>query len=148
MADLLPVGARAPDFRLPTSGGDMLSLSDLIGQKHVVLVFYVGDNTPDCNRQLLSLRDDVPELEKMDILVLAINPAGAEEHARYGKQLGLNFPLLSDAGGYVAAQYRALNQDRSVQRSVYIVDREGLVRFAARGLHWVPEFYEALAHLA
>ena len=67
---------------------------------------------------------------------------------RYGKQLGLNFPLLSDAGGYVAAQYRALNQDRSVQRSVYIVDRAGLVRFAARGLHWVPEFYETLAHLA
>jgi thioredoxin-dependent peroxiredoxin len=79
--------------------------------------------------------------------VLGINPAGVEEHARYGAQLGLNFPVLSDAGGQVTAQYGALNPDRSVQRSVYVVDKEGRIRFAARGMHWVPEFYEALSSL-
>jgi thioredoxin-dependent peroxiredoxin len=83
----------------------------------------------------------------LDILVLGINPAGVEEHARYRAQLGLNFPVLSDAGGQVTAQYGALNPDRSVQRSVYVVDKEGLIRFAARGMHWVPEFYEALTNL-
>jgi thioredoxin-dependent peroxiredoxin len=83
----------------------------------------------------------------LDILVLGMNPAGVEEHARYRAQLGLNFPVLSDAGGQVTARYGALNPDRSVQRSVYVVDKEGLIRFAARGMHWVPEFYEALANL-
>jgi peroxiredoxin Q/BCP len=123
------------------------SLAALRQQNHVVLIFYVGDNTPDCNRQLASLRDDLPELAGMDIMVVGINPAGVEEHARYSSQLGLNFPLLHDAEGHVASQYGAFNADRSVQRSVYVVDKAGLIRFAARGMHWVPEFYEALASL-
>ena len=147
MPDLLPVGTRAPDFTLPASDGQTLTLSSLLGRKHVVLVFYVGDNTPDCNRQLSSLRDDMPELEGLDVVVLGINPAGVEEHARYGAQLDLNFPLLYDAEGQVAVRYGAFNPDRSVQRSVYVVDKAGLIRFAARGMHWVPEFYEALASL-
>jgi thioredoxin-dependent peroxiredoxin len=145
--DLLPVGTQAPDFRLPASDGQTLSLSSLAGRKHVVLIFYVGDNTPDCNRQLSSLRDDMPELEGMDILVLGINPAGVEEHARYCTQLSLNFVLLSDTGGQVAAQYGALNLDQSVQRTVYVVNKKGVIRYAARGMHWVPEFYEALSSL-
>jgi peroxiredoxin Q/BCP len=147
MSDLLPVGTPAPDFTLPSTDGQALTLSALAGRKHVVLVFYVGDNTPDCNRQLSSLRDDAPELEGSDILVVGVNPASVEEHARYCGQLGLNFPLLNDVGGQVAAQYGAHNPDRSVQRSVYVIDKAGLIRFAARGMHWVPEFYEALSRL-
>jgi peroxiredoxin Q/BCP len=83
----------------------------------------------------------------LEVSVVGINPASVEEHARYSAQLSLNFPLLSDVGGQVAAQYSALNPDGSVQRSTYVVDKEGLIRFAARGMHWVPEFYEALANL-
>jgi len=86
-------------------------------------------------------------MEGLDILVLGINPASVEEHARYGAQLGLNFPLLSDLGGQVATQYGALNADRSVQRSVYVVDKAGMIRFAAHGMHWIPEFYETVANL-
>lgn len=86
-------------------------------------------------------------MEELDILVLGINPASAEEHARYSEQLSLNFPLLSDSAGQVAAQYGALNSDRSVQRSVYAVDKAGMIRFAARGMHWTPEFYETVANL-
>jgi peroxiredoxin Q/BCP len=147
MADLLEVGAAAPDFALPAADGRTLALRDFAGRKHVVLVFYVGDNTPDCNRQLASLRDDMAELAGLDIQVLGINPASAEDHARYSAQLQLNFPLLSDVDGRVAAQYGALNADRSVQRSVYVIDKSGVIRFAARGMHWTPEFYEALASL-
>jgi peroxiredoxin len=146
--DLLSVGSQAPDFTLDAADGQPLTLSALRGRKHVVLIFYVGDNTPDCNRQLSSLRDDVPELDGWDILVVGINPGGVEEHARYYTLLGLNFPLLHDVGGLVASQYGALNPDRSVQRSVYVVDKDGLIRFAARGMHWVPEFYEALSTLS
>jgi peroxiredoxin Q/BCP len=89
----------------------------------------------------------MPAFAEMDIMVVGINQASVEEHARYREQLGLNFPLLSDAAGRVAAQYGALNLDRSVQRSVYVVDKAGVLRFAARGFHWVPEFYEVLANL-
>jgi peroxiredoxin len=47
MSDLLPIGTRAPDFTLPVTEEETLTLSALVGRKHVVLVFYVGDNTPD-----------------------------------------------------------------------------------------------------
>jgi peroxiredoxin Q/BCP len=83
----------------------------------------------------------------LDILVVGVNPGTVEDHARYRQQLDLDFPLLSDAGGQVAARYGALNPDRSMQRSVYVIDKAGVIRFAARGLHWVPEFYEVLANL-
>jgi peroxiredoxin len=89
----------------------------------------------------------MPELAGLDIMVVGLNPAGVEEHARYVTELSLNFPLLYDAGGQIASQYGAFNSDRSVQRSVYVVDKQGLIRFAARGMHWVPEFYEALSSL-
>jgi peroxiredoxin Q/BCP len=72
MPDLLPVGAQAPDFTLLAADGQPLSLSSLAGRKHVVLVFYAGDNTPDCNRQLSSLRDDAAEFDALDILVVGI----------------------------------------------------------------------------
>ena len=47
MAELLQAGTRAPDFVLPATGGRPIALSDLTGRTHTVLVFYVGDNTPD-----------------------------------------------------------------------------------------------------
>jgi peroxiredoxin len=47
MPELLPIGSRAPDFSLPAADGHMIALSHLIARHHVVVVFYVGDNTPD-----------------------------------------------------------------------------------------------------
>jgi peroxiredoxin len=47
MLDLLPVESQAPEFSLPATDGQPFRLSELAGRKHVVLVFYVGDNTPD-----------------------------------------------------------------------------------------------------
>jgi peroxiredoxin len=47
MSDLLPIGSQAPDFSLAATDGQTITLSELAGHKHVVLVFYVGDNTPD-----------------------------------------------------------------------------------------------------
>jgi hypothetical protein len=47
MPDLLPVGSQAPEFSLPATDGQPFTLGELAGRKHVALVFYVGDNTPD-----------------------------------------------------------------------------------------------------
>ena len=46
MADLLPIGSRAPDFTLQGTGGQTVRSADFQGQKHLVLVFYVKDSTP------------------------------------------------------------------------------------------------------
>jgi peroxiredoxin len=47
MADLLPIGVHAPNFALPATHEQTITLHDFAGRKHVVLIFYMGDNTPD-----------------------------------------------------------------------------------------------------
>ncbi|GIX45890.1 MAG: peroxiredoxin [Candidatus Tectimicrobiota bacterium] len=148
MPEPLPVGTQAPDFCLPATGGKTVCLHDFRGKHHVVLVFYVGDNTPECNRQLAALQEALPELEACGATVLGINPGALEDHERYAQQLGLSFPLLHDAGAQVAALYGARQEDGTVRRTVYIVDRQGIVRYGKPGMHWNEAFFSTLTSLA
>jgi peroxiredoxin Q/BCP len=74
-----------------------------------------------------------------------VNPAGVDSHRKYVDKMGFNFPLLSDPGSKVAAQYGATKDDGvGIQRSVVLIGRDGKVRFAARG---APGASESLAVL-
>jgi len=69
-----------------------------------------------------------------------VNPAGTESHAGYVQKLHFNFPLLSDPDRAIARAYHALKDDnRGIQRSVYVVNRDGTVAFARRGAPPVDE---------
>ena len=69
-----------------------------------------------------------------------VNPAGIESHAGYVQKLHFNFPLLSDPDRAIARAYHALkDDDRGIQRSVYVVNRDGTVAFARRGAPPVDE---------
>lgn len=82
---------------------------------------------------------------KAGVQPFGINPAGWEDHRRYAAKLRLPFPLLSDPDREVAGSYGALKEDgKSIQRSVVLVGRDGIVRFAARG---APGAKESLAAL-
>jgi peroxiredoxin Q/BCP len=147
MSEPLAVGAQAPDFSLPATGGRTIALSDYRGKQHLVLVFYVGDNTPDCNRQLGSLQEERAELEACNTAVVGLNSGELAEHERYVRQLGLSFPLLHDAGARVAALYGARQDDGTVRRTVYLIDKQGMVRYGKPGMHWNEEFFTALGAL-
>jgi peroxiredoxin len=78
----------------------------------------------------------MPTYESANVLPLGLNPAGADSHRRYGQKLRLPFPLLSDRERAATRAYGALKLGgRLVQRSVVLVDQDGLVRFAAVGAH-------------
>lgn len=144
----LIVGTIAPDFCLMGTGGRRVSLEDYRGKQHLILVFYPGNNTPNCNRQLASLQEALEEFSQMGTAVVAINPAPLEEHEKYRQQLQFSFPLLSDPGGAVAQKYQAFNElERTNQRTVYIIDKQGIIRYAKQGMHWDPEFLEVLEEL-
>jgi peroxiredoxin Q/BCP len=147
MSAPLAVGTPAPDFRLPATGSQTVSLSDYRGQQHLIVVFYVGDNTPDCNRQLSSLQEEMAELEACHAAVIGINTGELADHERYVQQLGLSFPLLHDPGAQVAALYGARQDDGTVRRTVYLIDKQGLVRYGKPGMHWNEEFFTALGSL-
>jgi len=106
-------------------------LSALRG-KNVVLVFYPGDDTPGCTRQLCEFRDRWETLRDRGIEVFGVNPQGATAHARFRAKFQFPFPLLVDKGRQVAKLYQA--NGLIVKRTVYLIGPDGAVRFARRGM--------------
>ncbi len=139
--DPLPVGSKAPDFTLPTQAGKKVKLSSLRG-KNVVLVFYPGDDTMICRKQLCEFRDAWPDFRGLNVVVFGINPQSAESHREFRDRYQFPFPLLVDADQQVAALY---NSDGGmVNRTVYLIGPDGVIRYARRGM---PQPQEVLALL-
>ena len=127
------VGDRAPDFTLPGTGGREVSLADFAGRP-VVLVFYPGDDTPVCTRQLTSYNDALDEFGRLDAQVLGISAQDVASHDAFAGKHGFSFPLLADTDKAVAQRYGTLGPIGFPRRSVFIVDGEGIVRYAHRAI--------------
>jgi len=133
MASGITVGDTAPDFTLPGTGDRSYSLSEYRGQP-VVLVFYPGDNTPVCTKQLNSYTADIGEFEGVSAQVLAISPQSVESHEGFAAKHGFKFPLLADTDKRVAGLYGTLGPLGFPRRSVFVVDGDGVVRYAHRAI--------------
>lgn len=129
----ISIGDRAPDFSLASTGGQTVSLSDYAGQP-VVLVFYPGDDTPVCTKQLNSYNDDLAQFDALQAQVLGISAQGIESHQKFSGKHGFRFPLLADTDKKVAALYGTLGPIGFPRRSVFIVDSGGTVRYAHRAI--------------
>jgi peroxiredoxin Q/BCP len=129
----LGVGDAAPDFTLPGTGGRAYSLAEYRGQP-VVLVFYPGDDTPVCTKQLNSYNDDLAEFGQMNAQVLGISAQSVDSHEAFAAKHGFDFPLLADTDKKVAALYGTLGPIGFPRRSIFIVDAEGVVRYAHRAI--------------
>jgi peroxiredoxin Q/BCP len=129
----LSVGDAAPAFALPASGGRTVSLSDFAGSP-VVLVFYPGDDTPVCTKQLNSYNDELAQFEAVDATVLAISAQSVDSHDKFAGKHGFKFPLLADTDKAVAGAYGTLGPLGFPRRSVFIVDGAGIVRYAHRAI--------------
>jgi len=127
------IGDAAPAFTLPATGGKHVSLGDYLGQP-VVLVFYPGDDTPVCTRQLNSYNDDLSQFSAMSAQVLAISAQSVESHERFSEKHGFQFPLLSDVDKSAAAAYGTLGPLGFFRRSVFVIDQAGIVRYVHRAI--------------
>ena len=129
----ISVGDAAPDFTLPATGDRNVSLSDYKGQP-VVLVFYPGDDTPVCTTQLNSYNDELDKFTELDAQVLGISAQDVKSHTAFSGKHGFAFPLLADTDKAVAALYGTLGPIGFPRRSVFIIDGEGVVRYAHRAI--------------
>ena len=131
------VGEPAPDFVLPGTDGRPeghrdYSLAEFAGRP-VVLVFYPGDNTPVCTRQLNSYTSDIDAFREVDAQVLALSPQSVESHDAFSSdQGGFAFPLLADTDKAVGKQYGILGPVGFYRRSIFVIDAGGVVRHAHR----------------
>ena len=129
----IAVGDQAPEFTLPSTGGTDVSLGDFRGRP-VVLVFCPGDDTPVCTKQLNSYNDELGQFEALDAQVLGISAQGVDSHERFAEKHGFRFPLLADPDKKVAGLYGTLGPIGFPRRSVFIVDGDGVVRYAHRAI--------------
>ena len=137
----LNVGDRAPDFRLPAVEGEQRTefrMSDYLGKKNVVVTFHPLDWTPTCESQLPILDSLHEEFAAAGGKLLDISVDSIESHLAWQrKEIGMmRFPMCSDfyPHGEVTQQFGILREEPPVpgisERAAFIVDKEGVIRFA------------------
>jgi peroxiredoxin Q/BCP len=122
-------GNVAPDFALADGNGETWRLADRRG-KVVVLLFYPGDETPICTRQMCSVRDRWEDYAETGAEVVGISTDSVESHKAFAEHHDLPLRLLSDADRKVADLYGANSLvPGKVARSVFVIDAEGVIRY-------------------
>jgi peroxiredoxin len=128
----LPPGTTAPDFELPRSPDQTVSLSELRGQP-VILTFYPADWSPVCTDQLALYQEVLPEFRRFNAELLGVSVDGVWSHLAFAKDRNLRFPLLADfePKGQVARAYHVYQADEGTsERALYVIDAEGIVRWS------------------
>lgn len=124
------VGQPAPDFTLPASTGEQITLSSYRDQKHVVLVFYPLDFSPVCSMQLPEYSGRQDDFADAGAVVLGVNRDSVHAHKAWAAEYGIEVPLLADMKLDVARQYGVAIDDRGISgRAVFLIDRKGVVRY-------------------
>jgi peroxiredoxin Q/BCP len=130
----LSIGDSAPAFTLPGTGGKDYSLTEYLGAP-IVLVFYPGDGSAVCTMQLNNYSHDIERFREVGATVLAISPQDVESHEQFSADNGgFAFPLLADTDKAVAKLYDVPGPVGFYRRSVFVLDKDGIVRYAHRSL--------------
>lgn len=95
MTNQLKIGVKAPDFKLPTDGGETLKLSDLKGQQ-VVLYFYPKDDTSGCTKEAMEFNALRKQFEKAGAVIVGMSPDSVKSHDKFKAKYELGFTLASD----------------------------------------------------
>jgi peroxiredoxin Q/BCP len=140
---LLSVGDKAPTFSLRDQDGNLVTLGEFKAKKNVVLVFYPGDNTPGCTKQLCAIRDQFELFADNDTVVFGINPQDPASHKKFISKRSLPFPLLVDGDKKVIAAYGCRGM-LMTKRTVYGINMEGTIVFSRRGTPANEEILSAL----
>ena len=125
----MKIGDQAPDFTLKDGDGNDWTLSDHLG-KVVTLLFYPGDNTPVCTKQLCSVRDNWEEYNKTNAVVVGISTDSVKSHEGFSKKFDLPLPLLSDENGEIVKNYGVESWiPGKSARAVVIIEEKGRIAY-------------------
>jgi thioredoxin-dependent peroxiredoxin len=132
----LQPGDEAPDFTLPTDGGEQLSLRDLRGRR-VILYAYPAAMTPGCTTQACDFRDSIGSLSAHGYEVVGISPDSPAQLATFRERDALTFPLVADQDRSVLTAYGAWGEKQlygktvtGVIRSTFVIDEKGRIERA------------------
>ncbi|MBG0790015.1 MAG: peroxiredoxin [Desulfovibrionaceae bacterium] len=130
------VGDEAPDFELPAVGGGTVRLSDFRGRRNVVLSFVPAAWTPVCSDQWPGYNLALDLFKQYDAELIGISEDNTPSQYAWIKEMGgLNFTVLSDfwPHGEAAKQYGILRSDGTAERALFVIDKQGIIRFILVG---------------
>ena len=127
------ISQSAPDFTLPSTGGDDVTLSALKGQP-VVLFFYPRDDTPGCTKESVGFSENKTAFEEAGAKVFGISKDSMASHEKFVTKRSLEIPLLSDENGTVCEDYGVWKEKNmygkkymGIERTTYLIAADGTV---------------------
>src|SRR5271169_1817914 len=132
MPDVLPPGTQAPDFTLPVTPDQKLSLQELRGHP-VILAFYPADWSPVCGDQMALYNEVLSEFHRFKAAIVGISVDGSWCHAAFAADRKLHFPLLSDfePKGAVARSFGVYRAHEGVtERALFVIDPKGTISWS------------------
>ncbi len=130
------VGDLAPDFTLPAVRGGKTTLSQYRGKKNVVISFVPAAWTPVCSDQWPGYNIAKEYFDQSDAILLGVTVDNIPTLYAWTKQMcmgsgNLWFPVLSDfyPHGAVASKYGVLRSDGVSERSLFVIDKKGIIRY-------------------
>lgn len=134
------IDQRVDDFSLPATGDQIFTLSACLGRV-VVLYFYPKDSTPGCTTEAQQFRDLYPRFVEAGAIVVGLSRDSLKSHENFKAKQALPFALLSDADEMLCSRFAVIKmktmygkQVRGIERSTFVIDREGVLRREWRGL--------------
>ena len=135
------------NFEAPATGDKLFRLSDQQG-KITVLYFYPKDSTPGCTTEAQQFRDLHPEFVAAGCVIAGVSRDSLRSHENFKAKQGLPFDLLSDADEQLCARFGVIKDKklygkpvRGIERSTFVIDRNGLIAREWRGVK-VPNHVE------
>src|SRR6476646_8104045 len=123
------VGTQAPDFTLPSTSGERITLSQLRG-KPVLIAFFPLAFSSTCTAELCEMRDDWSEFESRGVVVLPISVDSTYSLKEYKQKYSMTVDLQSDFKREVSIRYGVLNEERFFSnRAYFLIDAQGVVRW-------------------
>ena len=146
------VGEKAPEFKLKGPGGQTISLSEHLGRKNVLLVFYPLAFSPVCSHQLPAIEREIGSFTALDAVVMGVSVDSHYANTAFAERLRLSFPLLSDFRKETSAAYGMLLDSGHSGRALFVIDKQGRIAYrdiaAVIGdMDQIPSNAEALAAL-
>jgi peroxiredoxin Q/BCP len=124
----LKVGETAPEFSLSASDGKSYATKDFLGKKTLIVAWFPRAFTPGCTKQCKSMKEGGEILKGYDIAYFTASCDPVQKNAEFAKELGLDYPILSDPNGEVAKKFGIYNADRNTAaRVTFIIGADGKV---------------------
>ena len=134
------IDQKVADFSLPATGGSTFSLAACHG-KPLVIYFYPKDSTPGCTTEAQQYRDLYPEFTAIGCTVVGVSRDSLKSHENFKLKQELPFALLSDAEESLCQQFAVIKtksmygkQHKGIERSTFVIDRDGVLRREWRGV--------------